>query len=156
MSDFIAISQPKEDEDLEITNISFFPHISVKDVREAQRLDGTVTTVRLKKAIIAAIIAVNDELVTWRFEQQDKGYTSIEQVSDEMINDEYKFVHYYKNAVYCQANALLNDRYLNFDATAKATKQIEPELQSAGDLYRDARYSIRDILGKSHSTMELL
>lgn len=156
MSDFIAISKSIENEDLEIKNISFFPHIKIKDVREAQRLDGTVTTERLKKAIIAAMIAVNDDLALWRFEQQDKGYTSIEQISDEKVNNESKYIHYYKNAVYCFANAILNERYLNFDATAKATKQIEPELQSAGDLYRDARYSIRDILGKSHSTMELI
>lgn len=156
MSDFTAISKANESEDIEITNMHFFPSIKIKDVREAQRLDGTVTTARLRKAIISAIIEVNNDLTQWRLEHQAQGINSIEELTEDLIDGESKYIHLYKQAVYCWANALINDRYLNYDATAKAVKQIEPEQQSAGDLYRDARYAIRDILGKSHSTMELI
>lgn len=156
MSDFIAISKANEREDSTINNIPFFPAIKIKEVREAQRLDGTVTTERLKKAIISAIIEVNNDLTQWRRQQQEQGIHSLEELTEDIIDGESKYIHLYKQAVYCWANALINDRYLNYDATAKAVKQVEPEQQSAGDLYRDARYAIRDILGKSHSTMELI
>lgn len=156
MSDFIALSNANEAEDLEISNISFFPAITIKDVRESQRLDGTVTTERLKKAITNAIIAVNDDLYSWRLAKQADGLSSINELIDDIINGESKYLILYKQAVYSWANALLNEQYLNFDVTAKAKNQIEPEQQSAGDLYRNSRYAIRDILGKSHSTMELI
>lgn len=156
MSDFTAISKANESEDVEITNMSFFPNIKIKKVREAQRIDGTVTTERLKNAIISAIITVNNDLTQWRLIQQAQGINSVDELTEELIDGKSKYLHLYKHAVYCWANALINDRYLNYDATAKAVKQIEPEQQSAGDLYRDARYAIRDILGKSRSTMELV
>lgn len=156
MSDFIAISKANESEDVEITNMSFFPNIKIKKVREAQRIDGTVTTERLKKAIISAIITINNDLTEWRLIKQAQGVNSIDELTNDMIDGESKYLHLYKQAVYCWANALISDRYLNYDATAKAVKHVEPEQQSAGDLYRDARYAIRDILGKSRSTMELI
>lgn len=156
MSDFTAISKANESDDIEITNIAFFPVIKIKHVREAQRIDGTVTTERLKKAIISAMITINDDLAEWRLLNQAQGINSIDELTQDSIDGESKYLHLYKQAVYCWANGLINDRYLNYDATAKAIKQTEPEQQSAGDLYRDARYAIRDILGKSHSTMELV
>lgn len=158
MSDFIAISNTKESDDLEIKNIAFFPNILIKEVRESQRLDGTVTTTRLKHSIISAIITINDDLNTWRLIQQSKGYNSIKEIGapNDFIESKSKYFYLYKEAVFCWANALLKDRYLNYDPTSKAVKQNDTEEKSAGDLYRDARYAVRDILGISRSTMALI
>jgi hypothetical protein len=156
MNDFTAIASANEANNLEISNISFFPAINVNDVRKTQRLDGTVTTERLKTAIAGAIIAVNDDLYNWRLTKQAAGITSISNLNDEQINGESKYLLLYKRAVYSWANALLNEQYINFDATAKAKGDIEPNIDSIGNLYRNARYAIRDILGKSRSTMELI
>lgn len=156
MSDFIAISKANESEESKISNISFFPAIDINDVRKTQRLDGTVTTERLKTAIASAIIAVNDDLYNWRLTKQAAGITSINNLNDEQINGESKYLILYKHAVYSWANALLNEQYINFDATAKAKTDIDTNIESAGNLYRNARYAIRDILGKSRSTMELI
>lgn len=158
MNDFTAIANANEIDNLEINNISFFPAINISDVRKTQRLDGTVTTERLKAAITSAIIAVNDDLYSWRITKQAAGITSINDLSDQQINGESKYLLLYKHAVYSWANALLNEQYINFDATAKAKAkgEIEPNIDSIGNLYRNARYAIRDILGKSRSTMELI
>lgn len=156
MNDFTAIANANEIDNLEINNISFFPAINISDVRKTQRLDGTVTTERLKAAITSAIIAVNDDLYSWRITKQAAGITSINDLSDQQINGESKYLLLYKHAVYSWANALLNEQYINFDATAKAKGEIEPNIDSIGNLYRNARYAIRDILGKSRSTMELI
>ncbi|MCX8578826.1 head completion/stabilization protein [Gilliamella sp. B2717] len=156
MNDFTAIAIANETEGLEISNISFFPAININDVRKTQRLDGTVTTERLKTAIASAIIAVNDDLYSWRLAKQSAGITTINDLNDELINGESRYLILYKHAVYSWANALLNEQYINFDATAKAKGDIEPNIESVGNLYRNARYAIRDILGKSRSTMELI
>lgn len=156
MNDFTAIAIANETENLEISNISFFPAINVNDVRKTQRLDGTVTTERLKTAITSAIIAVNDDLYSWRLAKQLAGITTINDLNDELVNGESKYLILYKHAVYSWANALLNEQYINFDATAKAKGDLESNIESAGNLYRNARYAIRDILGKSRSTMELI
>ena len=156
MNDFTAIAIANEPENLEISNISFFPAINVNDVRKTQRLDGTVTTERLKTAITSAIIAVNDDLYSWRLAKQLAGIATINDLNDELVNGESKYLILYKHAVYSWANALLNEQYINFDATAKAKGDTESNIESTGNLYRNARYAIRDILGKSRSTMELI
>lgn len=156
MSDFIAIATANETDHMEISNIPFFPAINVNDFRNTQRLDGTITTPRIKTAIIDAILTVNEDLYSWRLAKQMNGINSISDLTDELINGESKFVILYKIAVYSWANALLNEQYINFDATAKAKSDIIPDVESTGNLYRNARNAIRDILGKSRSTMELI
>lgn len=156
MSDFIAIATANETDHMEISNIPFFPAINVNDFRNTQRLDGTITTPRIKTAIIDAILTVNEDLYSWRLAKQMNGINSISDLTDELINGESKFVILYKIAVYSWANALLNEQYINFDATAKAKSDIDPDVESIGNLYRNARNAIRDILGKSRSTMELI
>lgn len=156
MSDFIAIAKANESSDDIIDNDPFFPSIDLDGVRKAQRLDGTITSERLKRAVISAMIEVNNDLNAWRLVQQANGIRSLDELNENRVDAQSKYVHLYQQAVYCWANALICDRYLNYDATAKTIKQIESEQQSAGDLYRDARYAIRDILGKSHSTLELI
>lgn len=108
MNDFTAIANANEADNLEISNISFFPAIDINDVRKTQRLDGTVTTQRLKTAIASAIIAVNDDLYNWRLKKQAAGITSINNLNDEQINGESKYLILYKRAVYSWANALLS------------------------------------------------
>lgn len=62
---FIATAPTAPDEG-EITNSPFWPAISLPDLRETVRLDGTVTTARLKHAVIDAITSVNRDLAQWR------------------------------------------------------------------------------------------
>lgn len=156
MSDFIAISKANEAEESKISNISFFPAIDINDVRKTQRLDGTITNERLKRAITSAIVSVNDDLHAWRVNHQSSGVASINDLDAEKINGESRYLTLYNIAIYNLANALLNEQYINFDATAKAKTDIDTNIESAGNLYRNARYAIRDILGKSRSTMELI
>lgn len=156
MNDFIAISTANDADESKISNISFFPAIDINDVRKTQRLDGTITNERLKRAITSAVISVNDDLYSWRVSHQSSGVTSINDLDAEKINGESRHLTLYKIAIYNLANALLNEQYINFDATGKSKTDIDTNIESAGNLYRNARYAIRDILGKSRSTMELI
>lgn len=155
MNDFIAINPNPKDEGT-IRNNSFFPDIKLSELRAAQNLDSTVTTQRLKKAIIDAISRTNQDLFEWRLEQQAIGYISIDLIPCEKINNESLFIHQYRHAIYCLTNAFIIEKYRNFDATAQGIKKSEDVLETANDLYRETRYAVRDILGIPHSTFELV
>lgn len=154
-SGFIPKNQTSNDEG-EIASAPFWPVIKLADVRAIMRTDGTVTTERLRHAVIDAIAAVNSDLSGWAINRQGEGHAELADVPSQTINNESVLVHWYRRAVYSMARANLYERYLDSSATAEAVKDAEPRNLTADDLYRDARFAIRDILGETHTTVELI
>ncbi|MDX7612172.1 head completion/stabilization protein [Aeromonas caviae] len=154
-SGFIPTNQPPTNEG-EISSAPFWPVIKLADLRAIMRTDGTITTERLRHAVIDAIAAVNSDLSSWAINRQGGGYIALADVPAESIANESVLVHWYRRAVYSMARANLYERYLDSAATADAVKDAEPRNLTADDLYRDARFAIRDILGTTHTTVELI
>lgn len=152
---FIATAPTAPDEG-EITNSPFWPAISLPDLRETVRLDGTVTTARLKHAVIDAITSVNRDLADWRRARQAEGHTTLAAVPSEVINGESVHLHSYRRAVYAMTRANLLERYTDYSATGDGVKGADAKIISSDDLLRDARFAIRDILGTTHNTVELI
>lgn len=152
---FIATAPTAPDEG-EIANSPFWPAISLADLRETVRLDGTVTTARLKHAVVDAITSVNRDLADWRSARQVEGHATLAAVPSEVINNESVHLHSYRRAVYAMTRANLLERYTDYSATGDGTKGAEAKIISSDDLYRDARFAIRDILGTTHNTVELI
>jgi hypothetical protein len=139
-----------------ITNSEFWPDIDLAKLRDAMRLDGTVTNERLEHAVINAALQANSDLKDWRIGQKILGFEGLEQVPAEQINGQSIYLQLYLRAVYCVAKANLIERYSDFDSTAKGLKAGEVLSDSVDDLRRDARFAIRDMLGESHVTVELI
>lgn len=139
-----------------ITNGPFWPDIEPDELRKTMRLDGTVTNERLEHAVINAALQVNSDLKNWRIGNQLLGFDSLVQVPAEQINGQSIYLQLYLRAVYCLTKANLIERYSDFDSTAKGLKAGEELTDSITDLRRDARFAIRDILGESHVTVELI
>lgn len=139
-----------------ITNGPFWPDIELDALRKTMRLDGTVTNERLEHAVINAALQVNSDLNNWRIGNQLLGFDSLVQVPAEQINGQSIYLQLYLRAVYCLTKANLIERYSDFDSTAKGLKAGEELTDSITDLRRDARFAIRDILGESHVTVELI
>lgn len=139
-----------------ITNSPFWPDIEPDVLRQTMRLDGTVTNERLEHAVINAALQVNSDLKLWKMDNQSRGYDSLVQVPAEQINGQSIYLQLYLRAVYCLTKANLIERYSDFDSTAKGLKAGEELTDSITDLRRDARFAIRDILGESHITVELI
>ena len=152
---FIATAPTAPDEG-EITNSPFWPAISLPDLRETVRLDGTVTTARLTHAVIDAITSVNRDLADWRNARQAEGHTTLAAVPNEVINNESVHLHSYRRAIYAMTRANLLERYTDYSATGDGVKGADAKIISSDDLYRDARFAIRDILGTTHNTVELI
>lgn len=152
---FIATAPTAPDEG-EIANSPFWPAISLADLRETVRLDGTVTTARLKHAVVDAITSVNRDLADWRSARQVEGHATLAAVPSEVINNESVHLHSYRRAVYAMTRANLLERYTDYSATGDGVKGADAKIISSDDLYRDARFAIRDILGTTHNTVELI
>ena len=154
-SGFLPTNPTNKDEG-EVSSAKFWPVINLNTLRAIMRTDGTITTERLRHAVIDAVAAVNSDLSGWAINRQGDGYTALADVPSESIATESVLVHWYRRAVYSMARANLYERYLDSSATAEAVKDAEPRNLTADDLYRDARFAIRDILGTTHTTVELI
>ncbi len=148
-----ATTSPAEGE---IDSTPFWPAISLPDLRDTVRLDGTVTTARLKHAVIDAITSVNRDLADWRRAREAEGVTTLAAVPGEVINGESAYLHSYRRAVYAMTRANLLERYTDYSATGDGVKGADAKIISSDDLYRDARFAIRDILGTTHITVALI
>ncbi|HGK7310703.1 TPA: head completion/stabilization protein [Aeromonas hydrophila subsp. hydrophila] len=152
---FIA-NAPTSPAEGEIASSPFWPVISLPDLRETVRLDGTVTTARLTHAVIDAITSVNRDLADWRRAREAEGVATLAAVPGELINNESTHLHSYRRAVYAITRANLLERYTDYSATGDGVKGADAKIISSDDLYRDARFAIRDILGTTHNTVELV
>ncbi|MGN5142089.1 head completion/stabilization protein [Aeromonas caviae] len=152
---FIA-NAPTSPAEGEIDSSPFWPAISLPDLRDTVRLDGTVTTARLKHAVIDAITSVNRDLADWRRAREAEGVTTLAAVPGEVINGESAYLHSYRRAVYAMTRANLLERYADYSATGDGVKGADAKIISSDDLYRDARFAIRDILGTTHNTVALI
>lgn len=152
---FIA-NAPTSPAEGEIDSSPFWPAISLPDLRDTVRLDGTVTTARLKHAVIDAITSVNRDLADWRRAREAEGVATLAAVPGEVINGESAYLHSYRRAVYAMTRANLLERYTDYSATGDGVKGADAKIISSDDLYRDARFAIRDILGTTHNTVALI
>lgn len=139
-------------EDL-VLNDLFFPPLKISDFRNQARLDGTVTTARLKDALIAAIAAVNDELEEFKQRSTSEAFADI---PCPKINNESVLVYRYRRAVTCLALANLYERYTSYDTTNDGEKKAELLKDSINELRRDARFAISDILKRPRIDAELI
>ncbi|PJG82115.1 head completion/stabilization protein [Caviibacterium pharyngocola] len=139
-----------------IGNDGFFPAISLLNVRNAMRLDGTITNERLKMAVIEAMATVNHNLKPYKDRIRSGNAFTLEELEDEQINGESITIQRYKRAVYCLACANLQERYRSYDSTKNGAEKAQEFENSVDDLRRDAFFAIRDILGKGRINVELI
>lgn len=153
MSAFIAggVAAP-----LTLSNDGFWPDIDLADLRDAQRIASSVTNGRLETAVVAAMISVNRELSTRKLRYQAEGHTHLDAVPADKIAERSVLTILYERAVYSAASAEVAERYRSFDATNSGAAKAEEEEPTVDDYRRDSRFAIRDLLGISRTTVELL
>lgn len=154
MSGFIAGGDTSAE--YRIGNADFWPDIDGGKLRDAMRIDSSVTDARLETAAVNAMLEANRELRSYRTKQQAAGYATLEDVPAEQINGESQWLYLYRRVIYCGALAELVERYKSYDATNSGEQKVTEEESSADQLRRDARKALRTILGISHATVELL
>lgn len=145
---FIANPAAPSDED-DIDNFSeFWPPFVAADARSILRLESDITTARLTALLQNAIIDVNAELVDYVSEQQAAD------ISFEQIPDSKK--HQYRRAIYASAQAQLLSDMRDYDTTSSGQDRADEVNASIDVQRRVSTLTIRSILGKSSSHIELI
>jgi hypothetical protein len=145
-----------DDGQAKVESNPFWPVIRVAELRRAMRLDGQVTTDRLISRAIEAVAHINDQLSAWRQLQISAGYHYLEQIPADTINGESVKVWRYKNAVWTLTKALLIENYRDIDTTSQGEKHAEALSTQIDTLWRDLRWSIRDIQDEDRGLAELV
>lgn len=139
-----------------INSDPFWPSIDLDAMRETLRIDSSVTPARLETAVVAAIISVNRDLAKWRLARQAEGCAALADVPPDVFLDQSQRTALYVRAVQCAAGAEVCERYRNYDSTASGDKKADADAPTIDDYRRDQRWAVRDLLGRSRTTVELL
>ncbi|MGD8162484.1 head completion/stabilization protein [Pantoea sp. FN0307] len=136
-----------------VKNTFFWPDIDLQQLRNALRLEGTVTADRLRLAVKTAISEVNAELYDWRAEKIAAGFPLLAAVPAETFDGESEKVTHYFAAVAALTAATIAERYRGYDAAGKKGDVVEG---TADEYWRDARFSISRIAEKPGCIVSLL
>lgn len=151
MSAFVATGST---EPFELSNDGWFPDIDANKARATLRLDGSVTDTRLEAALVNAMLSVNQDLREFRADHQQ--YSTLADVPTSQVNDTSRLIILYTRAVICTAGAEVVERYRSYDTSADGDRNAEALTPSIDELRRDARWAIRDLIGRVRSTVELI
>lgn len=151
----ISIHAPT-DESVVISNDGFFPDVNPDDARAAERITDTITAERLVYALANAMMTVNSELSEWKADQATLGYASMAAVPCPEIAGVKTNLRLYLRAVYALAHADLIERYPDYSLTPAGERKAASVTLAGDDHYRNGRWAIADILGKTRSNVELL
>lgn len=156
MSGFVATAPapPAADPADAIANDGFFPALSVSDTRNAMRIDGTITPYRLRAALLSAMLDINRQLSEFAAAQEALGHSTLADAgAGSTLDGQPRWVLLYLRAVMCTAKADLIERYRDFDADGTRGKDMEPAID---EQRRNAQWAVRDILGRTHTVVELI
>lgn len=134
----------------------FWPSIDLDALRATLRIDSSVTPARLETAVIAAAINLNRELNDWRAAQQAAGYATLEAVPGDRIKGVSIKAHLYRRAIEAGTGAEVCERFRDYSATNTGNNKAEEVAPTIDDYRRDLRWAVRDFLGKSRTTVELI
>jgi len=154
MSGFIANGTPGVEAAIE--NDGFWPSVDPAVLRQNTRIDGSVSSDRLRAATVNAVLAVNDELAAWKAMRQAEGRVDLQAVPSPSVDGKSRLVHLYLRAVACAVAAEVSERYRSYDATAAGNQRADDLTPTIDELRRDLRWAIRDFLGAPHMTVELI
>ncbi|KTT31201.1 head completion/stabilization protein [Pseudomonas oryzihabitans] len=134
----------------------FWPAIDLDQVRARLRIDSSVSTDKLRAAVVAAAITVNRELTGYRYAQVTTGYATLAAVPSPQVDGISERVHLYLRAIDAATAAEVAERYRSYDSTSKGDTNAEALTPTIDEYRRDQRWAIRDFLGLARTTVELI
>lgn len=155
MSSLVANASPNKPEN-DVKSGDFWPAVNMTTLRATVRITGDVTAERLRAAVVAAVISVNDELSRWADTQQAKGFATMADIPAPMIDGKSRLTQLYLRAVHCATAVELHERFRSYDATAQGNQRADDLTPTIDEMRRDQRYAISDMLGTRRVTVELI
>lgn len=136
---------------IHISNGTFFPTISLDEIRDFVRIDGSVTDVRLRQLIVEEMIDVNRLLAGLVIKAQTLAELAINTIDDKAETEVLYF-----SAVSNGVAAKLVEKYAGYDATNSGVKKTEVMECSVDDYRRNKQWAVQQLKGENHSVVELI
>lgn len=156
----ITANPPAKAEEPSVSNDGWFPDMDPAKVREACRLDGTVTTARLRPALVDAMLSVNAELQGFKDAQIEAGHATLAAVPAPMADGQSAKLQQYMRAVHYCLMADLAEAYRNManlpDSSGKAGHVLERLVVEVDEHRRKQRWAIADLKGQRRCIVELI
>ena len=140
----------------DVAGDGFWPGLKLSDVKETMRIPAQVTDLRLREAVIGAIITVTRDLYSWKLAQLAAGRADLAAAKRSDIAGEADTVLLYRRAVSAYAAADLVDTHHDIAATREGQERAEQRALSADEHRAMGLIAIRDMLGQGRSTVELI
>lgn len=135
----------------------FFPQIDLDKMRQAMRIDNTVTSARLYELALEAVIHVNQQLELTKQRALNIGKATLGETNTKQLIDGESILEIrYRHAVYNYTKANLSERYADFDATSKTASRAEAKQENAHEYRREGHAAIADIKGVPRTDCELI
>lgn len=147
---FVANGNPTPQHEKISTN-AFFPDVSINDIRDIVKIDGSVTDARLKQAIFEEIIDVNRLLVS--LVQPD---TNLTQLSKNKVNEKTDTEILYFSAISNGVAAKVFEKYRGYDSTNTGNKRADDLTLTIDEYRRNKHWAIQQLLKQNQTTIELI
>lgn len=134
----------------------WFPAIDPAAIRKGYRIREAVTAARLREALIAAIITVGNDLALWQGQQAQAGHLALTDVPAPQIDGQSRLAILYRRAVALYAKAEIVERYRDIDMSGAGERRAEDLDPTVTELRRDALHAVRDLLGVTRTTVDLI
>lgn len=156
MSDFVAAPPAPAPAISDIIAEDWWPQVKISEFRDAARIGTNVTVGRCRDALIAAMGTVAVALSKWRVAREAEGAGKLTDIAGPTIAGESVLLQRWRRAVYSFAAAELADTQSNITATNDGRDRRDERAAASDDLRRIGTGAIRDILGKTRSTVALI
>lgn len=154
MSAFVATAPTATGPTDPVRNDGWFPDLSLSTFRDLARLDGTVTDARLRDALRAAMLETNHILVEFKIAHAQA--SDLAAVESDQLDDQSRLVLLYQRAVHSAAKASLIEKYRDYDSTDASLRRAVDLDAGIDEQRRNARWAISELLGRPHTTVELI
>lgn len=135
--------------------ITFWPVITVKELRDDYRIYTAITDEACLKELELAYITVTDALDEYAAKKEREGITTLEAL--ERNSERFRQVRLFKQAVYSLAKQKISEEYLDVDLTRKAGSDKREEVNNNTlTLNSDYNIAIRKFLDKPSSFVALV
>lgn len=148
--------EPTPEEETNVTNDGFFPDVHPAMIRAQQRVPTSITPARLRAAIIAAMMTARIDLRRVMADSYAAGHETLAAVPAPQLDGVSIHVLQYVRAIGLFAKAELIERHRDFDTTAAGGNQATELEGSVEQLRRDAQHALRDMQGRTRTTIDLI
>tara|TARA_R110002167_G_scaffold12963_5_gene54875 strand:- start:4889 stop:5383 length:495 start_codon:yes stop_codon:yes gene_type:complete len=126
----------------------WWPSINITAVREAVRIDTTVTPDRLRDSVRHAMLDIAQDLEGWRAQQEAAGHTNLEAVpARREIDGQSDYLMRFNRAVYSVVGGDVGERQLGSGLTSAGADRAE-QLKADVDVHaRNVSAAVRAFLG---------